>query len=160
MIKKVYPVFTCSIMCLLSIIGTSYQQGQEATPQIFNAQSSPLKIGLTPNKEYIRIENDSDKTVTGYRLGCVVNENEEIKDKCVFEFKHANIKPIDQVKDLVFASVFGVEQSGLYYCKQTSTMLTAIEVNFDDGSSWKLEDKNVTCNKNCSDHARPEDANN
>ena len=126
------------VLCLIPSPGQTPQRSEKRRPEVFNPETAPLKVKLSPGRRYTRVENHSEKSVKGYQLGCVVKENAKITVKFAFDVRHVELKPLDLPGGSMYSESYGTEQSGLWQCRQTSTKLAVIEVLFADGTIWKI----------------------
>ncbi|GEM_PF-5086372 len=141
MTKRYYIIIALMIISGFSLTVSIAQQSWKENEQlILNLETAPLKVKLSYNQEYIRVENHSDKSVRGYKLGCVIRNDEKVIVKSAFDVRNVELKPVDEQTNSMYSHSFGIEQSGLMQCNQTKTKLAAIEVIFSDDTIWKIDE--------------------
>jgi hypothetical protein len=138
----------CYAVALLLLILTaipSINQGQqvgEVTSQEWwiNVPSSPLEFKLFPNKRFLGLTNRSTGRVVQFRLGCVIQGRDLIR-----VVRKATVTKTDLAASGAAGQQFYFKDVSSYAedrkcCAKENAKLAVVEVNFADGSTWKVND--------------------
>jgi hypothetical protein len=104
---------------------------------LFNMPTSPLKLTISSNREFYSVDNHSPKRVVSYRLGCVVEDGNNIKIKYKAKPKLVDIAPLDDSQNRITGKAYTIYgDKDFHSCIKKKAKLTVLEVGFSDGSLW------------------------
>jgi tetratricopeptide (TPR) repeat protein len=113
---------------------------------VLEQPTSPVRITLSANGEDYNVDNHSVHRVSGYQLGCAVEEAGKIRIKRRARPKQVDLLPLNKNQSRKYGKSYTVyADSDFYPCVERKTKIAVLEVRFSDGSKWRIN--NVTEDK-------------
>lgn len=136
--SKVVFFFVFSMFLFSIITGQKNEIDNDRLEGWVDIKSSPLKFAVSENRRFGQLVNHSDATIIGFSLGCVrTNNGIHSAVKSVAYIKSTILGNEGENKSFYFAdlSLFEKYKSE---CKAEKSRLGVYEINFTDGSVWRL----------------------
>jgi hypothetical protein len=106
---------------------------QSATEDLwFNVESTPLEVRISPNGRHLHLLNRSPGLITRYRLGCV-RQRPEMRVVRTLPVVKADLEA-----GKVLINSLSLYADNVERCSRDTGRLAVVEVNFRDGSVWKI----------------------
>lgn len=105
----------------------------------FDRPNLPARIGYTPLGAYPTLENHSDKGVIRYRLGCVLEENGQLKIPAKRKEEVTDLPPANISKTSIPFTALSLREIKKE-CSAKKAKIAVVDITFADGTTWKLED--------------------
>jgi len=133
--RRIVPV--CAIL-LVMCCGV-YSLSSEAKDGPFrkwwaNIPEAPMQVALSANKRFLFLENASSKKISAFKVGCVVRLGDALSNVQPLVMKEFELEP---KKSLIWD--MRDPDIALTKCKQKGSRVAITEVQFVDGSHWKLD---------------------
>lgn len=135
----------CSAFLLMAILSMSsiclgYQPETKAKDEFWlNLPSSPLRITMTPNERFLTLDNYSSKQISGYQLGCVIENHGGIKILSRMKPNKTVLEPADPANQQVHFISLGTYTENLEVCRKRKAKLAVIEVTYSNGDKWEAK---------------------
>jgi hypothetical protein len=105
---------------------------------ILKQPDSPLKVTVDEDNSTYSIQNNTEKKVNGFRLGCVLEDKGDIDITHNGLFLMKDIPAMDVSQNLVYARSLTIAQDESFSpCIKSKSKLAVLEVLFSDKTSWK-----------------------
>lgn len=143
----------CFAVILLSLILSSppsmtlTQQTDGVSPQDWwiNIPSSPLEFNLFPNKRFLGLTNRSTGRVVQFTLGCVTQDGDKIRAVCKATVTKTDLAASSTAGQQLYFKDVSAYAEDRKCCDKASAKLAVVEVNFADGSTWKVDGNSSPC---------------
>lgn len=141
-----------AVILLLLILSSSSSmslthQADVVTPQDwwFNVPSSPLEFSLFPNKRFLGLTNRSTGRIVQFALGCVTQDGDKIRAVCRATVTKTDLAASSTSGQQLYFKDVAAYSEDRKCCDKAKAKLAVVEVNFADGSTWKIDGISSPC---------------